>query len=126
MAAALIVAERTGRAIRRPAVETMISYTGRHMGSGWAFGLNEAMDQGGATVGSLVVALVLYLKGQCHSNKCKGWKHLKGEALLLSAFVSLHAIFYRKGIIAPLSSDSSYLNGIALFEGGCRRSDRGE
>jgi len=33
------------------------------MGSGWAFGLNEALDQGGATVGPLVVALVLYLKG---------------------------------------------------------------
>jgi MFS family permease len=63
MAAALIIAERTGRAIRRPAVETMISYTSRHMGSGWAFGLNEALDQGGATVGPLVVALVLYLKG---------------------------------------------------------------
>jgi predicted MFS family arabinose efflux permease len=27
------------------------------------FGLNEAMDQGGATVGPLVVALVLYLRG---------------------------------------------------------------
>ena len=63
MAAALIIAERTGRAIRRPAVETMISYTSRNMGSGWAFGLNEALDQGGATVGPLVVALVLYLKG---------------------------------------------------------------
>src|SRR5258708_3876560 len=63
MAAALIIAERIGRAIRRPAVETMISYTSRNMGSGWAFGLNEALDQGGATVGPLVVALVLYLKG---------------------------------------------------------------
>jgi hypothetical protein len=63
MAAALIIAERTGRAIRRPAVETMISYTSRQMGSGWVFGLNEALDQGGATVGPLVVALVLYLKG---------------------------------------------------------------
>ncbi len=44
-------------------VTTMISYTSRNMGSGWAFGLNEALDQGGATVGPLVVALVLYLKG---------------------------------------------------------------
>jgi predicted MFS family arabinose efflux permease len=73
MAAALIIAERTGRAIRKPAVETMISYTSRHMGSGWAFGLNEALDQGGATVGPLVVALVLYLKG--------GYQH--GFAVLL-------------------------------------------
>lgn len=63
MAAALMIAERTGRAIRRPSVETMISYTSRKIGSGWVFGLNEALDQGGATVGPLVVALVLYLKG---------------------------------------------------------------
>ncbi len=63
VAAALIIGERTGRAIRRPAVETMISYTSKTMGSGWVFGLNEAMDQGGATVGPLVVSLVLYLKG---------------------------------------------------------------
>lgn len=63
VAAALMIAERTGRAIRRPAVETMLSYTAPQLGSGWVFGLNEALDQGGATVGPLVVALVLWLKG---------------------------------------------------------------
>src|SRR5882724_5239525 len=63
VAAALIIAERTGRAIRRPSVEAMISYTGKEIGHGWVFGLNEALDQAGATVGPLIVALVLYLKG---------------------------------------------------------------
>lgn len=63
LAAALMMAERTGRAIRRPAVETMLSYTGQKLGSGWVFGLNEALDQGGATIGPLVVSLVLALKG---------------------------------------------------------------
>jgi MFS family permease len=63
LAAALIVAERTGRAIRRPSVESMLARTGGRTGIGWAFGLNEALDQGGATIGPLVVALVLYLKG---------------------------------------------------------------
>src|SRR6266446_4121575 len=63
MAAALIIAERTGRAIRKPAVEAMISYAGKEIGRGWVFGLNEALDQGGATVGPLIVALVLYLQG---------------------------------------------------------------
>ncbi|MGA2110588.1 MAG: MFS transporter [Anaerolineales bacterium] len=63
LAAALMIAERTGRAIRKPSVETMLSYTGRKMGLGWVFGLNEALDQAGATIGPLVVALVLYLKG---------------------------------------------------------------
>ena len=63
VAATLIIAERTGRAIRRPSVEAMISYAGKEIGHGWVFGLNEALDQGGATVGPLIVALVLYLKG---------------------------------------------------------------
>jgi MFS family permease len=62
-AALLIVMERTGRAIRRPAVETMLSYTTKELGRGWVFGLNEALDQVGATAGPLLVALILYLKG---------------------------------------------------------------
>jgi predicted MFS family arabinose efflux permease len=61
MAAALIVAERTGRALRKPVVDAMISYAGKSIGRGWVFGLNEGLDQAGATVGPLIVALVLYL-----------------------------------------------------------------
>ena len=63
MAAALIVAERTGRAIRRPAMDALISHAGQSIGRGWVFGLNEALDQAGATVGPLITALVLYLRG---------------------------------------------------------------
>lgn len=63
VAAALMVAERTGRAIRKPAMETMLSHAGKTIGAGWAFGLNTALDQAGATLGPLVTALVLYLKG---------------------------------------------------------------
>jgi predicted MFS family arabinose efflux permease len=63
VAAALIVAERSGRAIRKPAMETMLSHAGKSIGAGWVFGLNTALDQTGATVGPLVAALVLYLKG---------------------------------------------------------------
>src|SRR5260370_38471206 len=63
IAAALIIVERTGRAIRRPAVEAMISHAGKSIGRGWGFGLNEALDQAGATVGPLITALVLCLHG---------------------------------------------------------------
>ncbi len=91
VAAALIVGERTGRAIRRPAMETMISYTGRNLGSGWAFGLNEAMDQTGATIGPLVVALVLFLKG--------GYRH-SFAVLLIPALLSLGTLLVSR-IIYP-------------------------
>ena len=54
LTASLIVAERTGRAIRRPAVESMLSQAGESIGQGWVFDLNEALDQIGATLGPLI------------------------------------------------------------------------
>ena len=63
LAAGLVVAERVGRGIRKPTVEAMLSYAGRSIGAGWVFGLNEALDQAGATIGPLLMALVLYLNG---------------------------------------------------------------
>ena len=63
-AAALIILERTGKAVRTPARDAMLSNAARQLGrTGWAFGLHEAMDQTGATVGPLLVALVLWLGG---------------------------------------------------------------
>ena len=58
-AAALIVMERVGKAVRNPAANTMMSRAGEHIGQGWAFGLHEAMDQSGALIGPLIAALVL-------------------------------------------------------------------
>ena len=63
LAASLVVAERVGRGIRKPTVEAMLSYAGKSIGAGWVFGLNEALDQAGATIGPLLMALVLYLNG---------------------------------------------------------------
>src|SRR5213593_354360 len=60
-AAALILAERIGRALRKPTVEAMLSYsTGKH-GKGWVYGVNTALDETGATLGPLIIALVLFL-----------------------------------------------------------------
>ncbi|CDM64237.1 MFS transporter [Pyrinomonas methylaliphatogenes] len=61
-AAALLILERAGRAIRTPARDAMLSHAASETGRGWGFGVHEAMDQIGATFGPLVVALVLYLK----------------------------------------------------------------
>src|SRR5437879_13450327 len=63
LAATLVVAERTGRGIRKPTVEAMLSYAGKSIGTGWVFGLNEALDQAGATIGPLLVARILYFHG---------------------------------------------------------------
>jgi predicted MFS family arabinose efflux permease len=61
--ATLVVAERVGRGIRKPTVDAMLSYAGKSIGAGWVFGLNEALDQTGATIGPLLMALILYFKG---------------------------------------------------------------
>jgi MFS family permease len=61
-AAVLIIAERVGKAIRTPARDAMLSHATSRMGRGWGFGLHEAMDQIGATLGPLIVAAVLYFK----------------------------------------------------------------
>jgi MFS family permease len=63
VAAGLILAERIGRAIRKPTVEAMLSYSTGSLGKGWVYALNSALDETGAALGPLLVALVLYLNG---------------------------------------------------------------
>src|SRR3989440_3051968 len=90
LAAGLIVAERAGRAIRKPSTEAMLSFAGKHIGQGWVFGLNEALDQTGATVGPLVMALVLYLNGGYRT----GFAVLLGPALLTIIVVCAARFFF--------------------------------
>jgi MFS family permease len=63
MAAVLMIAERTGKAIRNPPRDAMLSHATQTMGRGWVFGLHEALDQIGAVLGPLIVTAVLYFNG---------------------------------------------------------------
>lgn len=63
VAAALIVAERLGKAIRTPPRDVLLSHAAVRLGRGWAFGLHEALDQIGAVTGPLLVTGVLYWGG---------------------------------------------------------------
>lgn len=62
-AAALIILERFGKAIRSPARDALLSYATQKTGRGWGFGIHEAMDQIGAILGPLLMSIVLYFKG---------------------------------------------------------------
>ena len=64
VAALLIIVERIGKATRNPPRDVMLSHAGKIIGYGWAFGLNEALDQTGALIGPLSVAAVLAHHGQ--------------------------------------------------------------
>ena len=77
VAALLILAERIGRAIRKPTVEAMLSYTTGKHGKGWVYGVNTALDETGATLGPLIISLVLFSHGDYRT----------GYALLLTSSV---------------------------------------
>ena len=62
LAVVFMITERIGKAIRTPARDAMLSYGAKEMGRGWGFGLHEAMDQTGATLGPLLVSAVLFYK----------------------------------------------------------------
>jgi predicted MFS family arabinose efflux permease len=93
IAAALVVAERTGRAVRRPAMESMLSHAGSIIGHGWVFGLNEALDQTGATLGPLITAFVLWRHG--------GYHHAFA-VLLISALCCLAVLVVARIVHRPL------------------------
>jgi MFS family permease len=67
VAAALMITERIGKAIRTPARDVMLSYAASAIGRGWGFAVHEAMDQIGAMVGPIIVMIVLAINGSYHS-----------------------------------------------------------
>lgn len=94
VAAALVLAERIGRAIRKPTVEAMLSYSTDKVGRGWVYAVNTALDETGATIGPLLMALVLFLKGSYRT----------GYALLLvSSLLALISLAAAR-IVFPLPS----------------------
>ncbi len=58
-AAALVIAERVGKAVRSPAKDTLLSHATAVTGRGRGFAVHEAMDQVGAFLGPLAVAGML-------------------------------------------------------------------
>jgi hypothetical protein len=93
-AGALIFAERIGRAMRKPTVEAMLSYsTGKH-GKGWVYAVNTALDETGATIGPLLIALTLYLKADFRT----------GYSLLLISSVLTLACLVAARVIFPIPS----------------------
>ena len=90
VAGALIFAERIGRAIRKPTVEAMLSYsTGKH-GKGWVYAVNTAMDETGATMGPLLIALALHWKADFRT--AYGWL-LVSSMLALAALTAARLLF---------------------------------
>ncbi len=59
--AAMVLLERTGKAIRSPAKSVLLAVAARRVGRGRGFGVHKALDQTGAFLGPLLVAGVVAL-----------------------------------------------------------------
>lgn len=86
----LIFAERVGRALRKPTVEAMLSYTTGTLGKGWVYALNNALDETGAVVGPLAIALVLSRSGSYQT----GYALLLVPAVLALAFLTVARVVF--------------------------------
>jgi len=109
-AAALIILERTGKAIRNPAANFMMSRAGEQIGQGWAFGLHEALDQAGALSGPLITALVLAHHGQYA--RAFAWLGIPAALTLISVF-ALRVRFPYADELAKLKGDANEGNGLS-------------
>jgi MFS family permease len=92
MASVLIVLERVGKAIRNPPRDVMLSHAGKEIGIGWAFGLHEGLDQAGALLGPLMLALILAR----HLGKSGGDYRTAFATLLIPAVITAVLIVVTK------------------------------
>ena len=90
VAAALIIIERMGKGIRVPSRDVMLSHACSQVGHGWGFGLHEALDQIGAILGPLIVAVVLF----SHGNYQMGFAFLLLPALLAILVLVISRFLY--------------------------------
>ncbi len=120
LAAGLVIAERVGRAIRKPSVESMLSYTTSELGKGWVYGLNTALDQTGATIGPLLIALVLVRKGDFRT----GYALLLISAVLALGTLTVARFFFPRPSRleeVPAAKLQGFTNSYWLYmlAGGC-------
>ncbi len=107
LAAALMILERFGKAIRNPSVDAMLSYATKETGRGWGFGLHEAMDQIGAIIGPLIVSGILYYQGSYQ---------MSFAMLLIPAICALSVLFCAR-MLYPRPQDLEIENPSLKTEG---------
>ena len=101
-AALLVAAERTGKALRGPARDVLLSEATGKVGHGLGFGMHTAMDQAGAVVGPLLVAAVVARTGSF------------GPAFLRLAFPACAALLAL--VVARAAFQSGHSRGATALE----------
>src|SRR3989338_13467 len=70
-AALFMVLERLGKALRAPARDTIVSQASKQVGTGFGFAISEVMDQIGALIGPLILAVLFMVVGETKSDLLK-------------------------------------------------------
>ena len=102
MAAILVALERTGKSIRGPARDVLLSEATVTVGHGWGFGLHAALDQTGAVIGPLLVALTV---ARSHAFGPAFLGLALPAALAVAALLTARAWFPAQGAAAPQQVD---------------------
>ncbi len=127
-AAGLIIVERMGKAIKKPAKNTLISFAASQEGAGKSFALEEMLDQIGAFLGPVLLYVVMLFKTDGTTFQIYSFCF---AILLVPAFATLGMLFFTKRkfphpehfepeptAYVPFQLDRKfllYLGGISLF-----------
>jgi MFS-type transporter involved in bile tolerance (Atg22 family) len=99
VACVLILAERTGKAVRSPAKSALLAHAATAVGLGRGFAVHKALDQAGAVVGPLLVAAVAALTGAL-------WPAL--AVLVVPGAVALLILLrIKRGVGGPAQADAA-------------------
>lgn len=92
-AALLLVVQRMGKAIKKPAKDTIMSFAASQEGVGKSFGIQEMLDQIGAFLGPVFLYLVMLFKTEGRTfeiyRTCFGF-------LAIPGFITILLLFYTK------------------------------
>ena len=127
-AAGLIIVERMGKAIKKPAKNTLISFAASQEGAGKSFALEEMLDQIGAFLGPVLLYVVMLFKTDGTTFQIYSFCF---AMLLIPALATLGMLFFTKRkfphpehfepeptAYVPFKLDRKfllYLGGISLF-----------
>lgn len=98
IAVTLTITERVGKALRTPSRDTIISVVSKGVGAGRAFGIHEFLDQIGAVLGPLIVAIIMLYTG--------GVYEYAFIALTIPYIALIAILFYTYRSIGPIESVS--------------------
>jgi Major Facilitator Superfamily. len=91
-ASALLVLQRTGKAIKKPAKDTIMSFAATQEGVGKSFGIQEVLDQIGAFLGPVLLYIVMLFKTEGSTfeiySRCFAYLAIPGAITLILLLVT--------------------------------------